>query len=109
MRMTTEQRAEFIRKFIDTECAPLLTSKGADYNDGIKNPSPNANFGAVAELLNVEGVDRYVVWSVYFLKHLFSLNKWIKGRTVASEPVESRIADMVNYLLILRSMIEEDK
>lgn len=102
-------RNKIIADFFHYQCLPLLQDKGLDYSAGLKTPSMNANFSEAAESLGIDGVDKYVIWSVYFAKHLTALIKWIKTREVASEPLSSRIADMVNYLLILYSMTIEDE
>lgn len=102
-------RTTVIKDFLEKSCLPLLVTKGKDYTDGLKNPSPNANFETVASLINAPGVDKYIVWMIYFSKHFCSLAAWIKNRELKSEPISSRLADLINYLLILHSMLVEDE
>jgi hypothetical protein len=102
-------RNEYIEWFFHEYCLPLLQTKGADYTEGLAQPSPNGNFQVVADMVDNPAVTKYTIWLVYFTKHLTALLKWLKKGTLASEPVEGRIADMVNYLLILQSMRWEDQ
>jgi hypothetical protein len=102
-------RNEYIEKFFYEKCLSVLRKKGADYTEGLAKPSPNANFQAVTDMIDNTAVTKYTVWLVYFAKHLTALLKWIKKGTLASEPIEGRIVDMVNYLLILQSMQWEEQ
>jgi hypothetical protein len=102
-------RNEYIENFFKEHCLSVLKTKGADYTEGLAKPSPNANFQVVADMIDNQAVTKYTVWLVYFTKHLTALLKWLKKGTLASEPIEGRIADMVNYLLILQSMRWEDQ
>lgn len=106
---STFNRNKVIAEFFSEKCMRLLETKGNDYTGNRRNPSMNANFSEVSDMLGYPGVDKYVVWFVYFGKHLTTLFTWLKTRKVESESFESRIADMVNYLLILYSMTVEDE
>jgi hypothetical protein len=106
-----DRRLKVIREFLEEKCLPVLDVKGHDYTHGIKKSGgldANANFKEVARLLKGRGVDRFDVWAVYFLKHFLSLMTWLNDRQVKSESLESRIVDLVNYLLILKTMLVED-
>ena len=46
-------------------------------------------------------------WLVFFLKHEECIEKFTRGEYHDSEPIEGRIADAINYLLLLRAIIEE--
>lgn len=106
--LDVDQRSKVIKEFFEKECLPKLQVKGRDYTDGLAEPSANANFRWVADFLGIPGVSHYTVWLIYFSKHFSSLIKWIKTSRLESEPLKDRIADMVNYLFILHSMIEEE-
>lgn len=97
--MTLEERAEFIRSKFE-EIMVTLESKGRDYGGEIAN----SNFDRGSEAC---GISKYAVWYVYFSKHLDSLGTWIRNGQVESEPIEGRLTDLINYLFILWSMIEE--
>lgn len=102
--MKAAEREEFIMKFFDEQCFTKLREKGKEYNI---NGDVNGNFKKIAALTTV---DAKMVWLVHFSKHLDSIINYIKeGRVSCDEPIEGRIADAVNYLLILASMIEEER
>jgi len=82
-------------------CMEIMKSKGLAYSG--KNDS-FANFKRVAKNLCMS---QYYVWYVYFSKHLDSLASWIRGEYSDSEPIESRIKDLINYLFLLYGMIKE--
>ena len=95
------------QKFYDTieelidECLEIMKAKGLAYSG--KSDS-FANFKRVAKNLSMS---QYDVWYVYFAKHLDSLASWIREEYSDSEPIESRIKDLINYLFLLYGMIEE--
>jgi hypothetical protein len=107
-----QKRLHEIEEFIDKHCLPLLDTKGHDYTAGNaekgEEPDALANFKEIANALQGRGVDKYDVWYVYFAKHLDALKTWLNDRRVRSEPLQGRIADLVNYLLILVALLEED-
>jgi hypothetical protein len=99
----TESNTE-VKKFFEEVCLPLLESKGSDYIGGKEqNAFQNFKDGAQAN-----GITKYQVWGVLFNKHIGSIFTYIKKRKVESESIDSRIADAINYLFILRNMLKED-
>lgn len=105
--MTHKDRAEFINRFVEDNCKRLMLSKGVEY--ARDDEDANANFKRLARQLNSRGIDKYDILFVYMTKHIDSLTHWFDTRKESSEPIEGRIADIINYLLILASMLEEDK
>jgi len=103
--MNNQQRNDLIKQFIDKYVFGILTTKGKDYAG---NEDANSNFKMVAERVGQPGVDKYMTWAVYFMKHLMSIETWLRTRKLESEPLITRIADAVNYLLILMTMLAED-
>ena len=97
------------QKFYDTieelidECLEIMKAKGLAYSG---KQDSFANFKRVAKNLSMS---QYDVWYVYFAKHLDSLASWIREEYSDSEPIESRIKDLINYLFLLYGMIAEDK
>jgi len=85
------------------DCMKIMKSKGIAYS-GRKDKF--GNFKRIAKNL---GLTPYQVWYVYFAKHLDSLNAWLREEYQDSEPIEGRIKDLINYLLLLGGMIEEEK
>jgi hypothetical protein len=68
-----------------------------------------ANFKQIAA---ATGMTKYQTWSVYFNKHVLSINNAIKYQPEqpedASETMQGRIIDCINYLLLLNAMLVED-
>lgn len=103
--MRFNQRAKFIEDFLDTFCRPVMETKGEEYSRG--EADCNSNFKRVAEGV---GSDPVTICYVYLAKHLDSIANFVKtGATKSEESIEGRIGDAVNYLLILASLIEEQK
>ena len=101
--MTREERMEIARRFLDEYCLPTMESKGKDYDDG---KDSNSNFTETE--LPSRGVDKYVTWWVYTAKQFFAIRSWIVTRKLFSEPLESRIRDVIVFCLILVGMLYED-
>ena len=98
--MTVQDRYRFAEKVFNEKIRALLVSKGADYGGSIAN----SNFYSAGD---ETGVGPLAVWYVYFHKHLSSLKNFIAKGKVESEPIEGRIDDLITYLFILRSILEE--
>ena len=86
-------------------CLRILRVKGDDYTVGRGDADRLHNFRTAAEFL---GVGMEVVWSTYFYKHVSAIFAWAKGKT-ESEPIEERVADAVNYLLLLSKIVADLK
>ena len=99
--MNIEERNKFTKNFFE-KCQQILETKGKDYK---VNDDANGNFTSIAYTTNLS---KFNVWYVFFAKHLSSLNNFIKYHKLESENIESRIMDLINYLVILASMIKED-
>jgi len=84
-------------------CDKLLTVKGHDYTQGAKGDEGRLkNFYTSAEAL---GLTPLQVLGVYMKKHLDAVFTYIGKGKVESEPIEGRIHDAVNYLLLLNKLI----
>lgn len=84
-------------------CDQILARKGHDYTQGgdrLKN-----FYSTAADL----GVPARAVWAVYFGKHIDAIKTWVKDGAVKSEPIEGRIHDAINYLLLLAKMLRREK
>jgi len=118
--MPAEERLEVVSAIIDKYVHPIMKAKGRDYTQYLQDApddagrmgamiSANANFQGVADLLSArQGIDKYVTWAVYFVKHIQAILSWVCTRQVKSEPIEGRMADAINYVFILWSMLVED-
>ena len=110
-----EERLTVVNAIIEKYVHPIMKAKGRDYTEylagteDVRVTSANANFQGVANLLSArQGVDKYVTWAVYFVKHIQAILSWVCTREVKSEPIQGRMADAINYIFILWSMLVED-
>lgn len=85
------------------KCAEIRDSKGKDYSD---NDDRFSNFKVIAELL---GLTPLQVWAVYYLKHVIAIMTFVKTGELASEPIESRFHDTINYDLLGSGLATEAK
>lgn len=81
----------------------ILHRKGQDYGG---TAEANANFREIASDC---GIGVFQVWYCYFNKHLRALKSYISGDWAESEPIEGRIYDLCNYLLIFLTLLEDIK
>lgn len=87
------------------KCCEILGVKGADYTVGSKDRL--ANFKRAAEMF---GITQEQALMVYFYKHTAAVFNYAKsGGQSESEPIEGRIADVINYMLLFWKMIKEKK
>lgn len=86
-----------------SEMKLILCQKGKDYSS---EEDRNSNFKEIAELI---GITPQQVWSVYFMKHVISVMNFVKKGVLHSEPIEGRILDSLNYLVLFRSLVKEKK
>ncbi len=100
--MTHKQREEIITSVLQ-EAEKLREVKGNDYSG---TEDCNSNFKRLGKKLNL--TPETILW-VYLTKHLDSIETFIREGKVASEPIDSRIIDSINYLLILQSLINESR
>jgi hypothetical protein len=105
--MNAAKRARVIESFLETYSGPVMKDKGGAYSRGEENS--NSNFYRVGEALGHTPME--TAW-VYALKHIDAISAYIKGGcqgdVVGGEPVEGRIGDAVNYLLILYSILVQE-
>jgi hypothetical protein len=82
-------------------CREMLTAKGIDYTDGNDRLY---NFKVVGSMV---GAAPELVWAIYWLKHVFAIAAFCGRERLESEPIEGRITDALNYLYLLRALVEE--
>jgi hypothetical protein len=103
-----KQTEQFFR-----DCMAIMNGKGLEYSG---NEDKFANFKKLAAKYNVPVEE---IWGVYFTKHIDSIDSFIRKRREGkgvteiesglSEPISGRIADAINYLFILKGMIDEQR
>lgn len=98
-------------KAVVEECNRLLTVKGHDYTQGASAAGCGdrerlKNFYRNGERL---GLPPTKVLAVYLAKHLDAIETFLKHGDVESEPIEGRICDAINYLLLLAKLVRAEK
>jgi|TARA_R100001129_G_scaffold12723_1_gene8305 hypothetical protein len=84
----------------------LSDVKRVEYTEGNHNDNVLWNFESIADKVNLTPLQ---VLSVYYQKHNSSINNYFKDGKEYSEPIEGRIQDMINYLLLMVAMIRKYK
>jgi len=87
-------------------------NKGQDYAEGPSGGQDTLwNFKAIGEVCQVLRVCEldppFQTWFVYFMKHVITLLTAAKGYTLKSESLESRAADMHNYIDLMVGLIKD--
>jgi hypothetical protein len=88
---------------VQQACSELRDTKGMEYagdDDALRN------FKRTSEDC---GIEPRHVWYVFAQKHWSSIRHFVRSGKVASEPIEGRINDLINYLYLLRGMVEESE
>jgi hypothetical protein len=86
-------------------CIQILSTKGNDYSIG--SIDRLHNFRTCS---NFMGITPKEALGVYLYKHIAAIYTYIKNDGQSeSEPIETRIADVINYMLLLYKMVKEEK
>lgn len=102
--MKAIEREQFINQFMETYIFPVMKAKGMEYSRGEEDV--NSNFKRAGQDI---GLTPIKILYVYLKKHLDSIAYYVKtGQTKSNEPIQGRIGDAIDYLLILASLIEEE-
>jgi len=114
--MTNEEFTQESKTLIKT-CLITLGTKGVEYQSSKKgDDNVFDNFERAANDL---GVDRIIPLKIYMNKHWDSICTFIRRlnsnqslkevEADMSEPINGRIVDLINYLLLMNSMINEER
>lgn len=101
--MTKNKVSELFRHVFETEIMALREAGQKEYAHSDDNAF--ANFERVATDLSM---DRKSVLWVYLRKHMDGITSYLRGHKSQREDVRGRINDSIVYLLLLRSMIEDE-
>lgn len=85
-----------------TRCNEIMLRKGKDYAG---TPGDLRNFNDCAEDY---GITPRQALGVLMDKQTRSLKRFLRGEELAGEPVEERIADTINFCLLLAKMVAEE-
>ena len=100
--MTTTELLKLAQRLNEKE-RELLIKKGGDYSGETDTLS---NFKIIGKLLNRTPLE---ICAVYTMKHILAIMNFVKDGKLRSEPIEGRILDARNYLLLfyVLALIEE--
>lgn len=106
-KMNSKDFNKAINAQIDT-CVNLLTSKGAEYSTvrlSDENCDRLAHFKKAAAIMDT--TPKQALMGM-LSKHLVSVSGMCAGGKYSAERWSEKITDSINYLLILRAMVEEE-
>jgi len=92
----------FIRSIV--ACWEIYDAKGEDYTRGLGDADRADNFKRAAEN---SGISPVQAWGVYFYKHISAIWRYLRDGKLASEPIEGRIYDVINYAILFLLLIEK--
>lgn len=85
----------------------IRTKKGEDYSDATYHDKADRLASFKIQAL-IEERDPKGVWLTLFLKHFLAIRKYVNKSKVSSEPIADRLADAINYLLLLYGLIIDE-
>lgn len=106
MRLLSEFLGDAFFAEIFMRCAEIIRVKNADYSQNEQRGDRIAAFRRIARDI---GVPMEKVWAVFAQKHWGAIMRFVKDGRVESEPIEERVNDLINYLVLLRAIIVDGK
>lgn len=92
----------FARRFVD--CMDIMRTKNVDYSQGEDREDRIAAFRRIARDVNIS---MRQAWAVFAQKHWGAIMKFVKDGRVESEPIDGRINDLINYLVLLGAIKDD--
>lgn len=92
----------FAKRF--TDCMEMIRRKNADYTQGVEKRDRIAAFRRIGGDIDVPMTK---VWAIFAQKHWGAVMKFVKDGRVESEPIDSRINDLINYFVLLGAIIHD--
>lgn len=104
--MTIEELLELHESTCNT-CRDIMRKKNSDYTGGKKSTDPFANFNA-ASVLGIDPVQGLLLRVIDKIQRIksFTNDKELK---VANESVEDACDDIVNYAILAKGMLKEQR
>lgn len=101
--MTTENFEHVVERQFDL-CRELLIEKNKEYTDG---QDERFHFFTIAALLQHETPRQALAGMM--AKHTVSIYEMCNGGEYSLEKWDEKITDSINYLLLLKAMVEEEQ
>ena len=99
--MKSEEYGKFRDKFF-ANISDMSDVKRIEYTIGNQDNDVFTNFRSIGDRL---GIDPKLVLSVYLFKHMDSIRSYLKHGQTFTEDISGRIADAINYLVLLHGLI----
>lgn len=94
----------FAKRFAD--CMTMIRVKNADYSQGEQKGDRIAAFRRISRDIDVPMTK---VWAIFCQKHWGAIMRFVKEGQVESEPIDGRINDVINYMVLLGAIIGDEK
>ena len=99
----TQQEFKETKKYLLDKCQEIMEAKQPEYTQ--KNIDILNNFKCSAKFIGIEPME---VWAVFFNKHIQAILTHAGDPYMPqAEPIESRYADAINYLLLGFSILQD--
>jgi hypothetical protein len=105
-KMNTQERNKLIKEFFDKRCMEILEQKGQASTGGTEDANRNFKECILKDGENTIADDIHAWW-IYYIKHVVRLKEFIVNRQSRAEDIKETIADLVNYSLILYTILIE--
>lgn len=89
-----------------TDCIDMLRSKNKDYSQGEQKGDRIAAFRRIARDVDITMKQ---AWAVFCQKHWGAVMKFVKEGTVESEPIDGRINDIINYMVLFGAIVDDER
>jgi len=100
--MTLDERQQATNEFFEG-CKNIMAQKGKDYN-----PDGTAFAETEAEAKEIGVTPLKVLW-ILMRKHLSAIIAYVQKEGLVSEPIESRLMDVANYMALMYAWIQANK
>jgi hypothetical protein len=90
-------------------CDRLLATKGNDYKGAPTGDADRDRLGNFYRAAEKHGTSPFLVLAVYLGKHLEAIDAFVRNGQAESEPIDGRIQDVINYLLLLGKMVRHER
>ena len=103
----TSKQLEDLSELLLGSAKEVMFKKNQDYSKIKGGGDALSQFKETAKDL---GVSPLAVWYVYAKKHWSAIQAYVKNNgVVESEPIEERMVDMINYILLLNGLLIDAK
>lgn len=99
--MTHEDYARHVEKFTDEMRAVTLT-KNKDYCAGTDDAMHDYHAAAIES-----AITPMQAWSVFMMKHVRAIQRYVKTGSVSSESIQGRFIDLANYAMLGSALVKD--